>query len=189
MDWRECGSGDSQLAKQGFFLKAVLRGLQCCRRRKDRNAFTEKSGGSNGNIFEFVGYKFKPAGKFFKRGFVVKIGGDALGYAAHGRFRRGVEKTEPQTQWVAGQRQHVSKLTATQDANGHEDFLDLLVGGRRSFFLNCACAEGLGASRTRLVWASRNLRSDSRIAGYLVPRFAAVSSADLLAPDLPTAKV
>src|ERR1700730_15674290 len=151
MDWSKLRSGDSQFAKQGFFFQAVLRDLQCRRRRKDRNALTEKSGGSNGHIFEFVGYEFKPTGKFFQSGFIVKIGSDALRYAAHGRFRGGIEKPEAQTQRISGQRQHVSELTAAEDADCHEDFLDLLARRPPAFFLNCAGAEGSGASRTRLV--------------------------------------
>src|ERR1700719_3226377 len=97
MDWRELRSGYSQLAKQCLFSQAVLRDLQCCRRRKNRNAFSEKSGSSNGHIFEFIGYEFESAGKFLKRGFVVKIGGDALRDAPHRGFRGRIEKTEPQT--------------------------------------------------------------------------------------------
>src|ERR1700719_151482 len=151
MDGRELRSGNSQLAKQRFFFQAVLRNFQCRGRRKDRNAFAEKSGGSYGNIFEFVGDEFKAAGKFFERGFVVKIGGDALRDAADGRFRRRIEKTEVQTKRVAGQGQHVSELTAAEDADGHEDFLDLFARGWRALFLSCDAAEGSGASRTRLV--------------------------------------
>ena len=49
------------------------------RSARNRTAF-------DGNVFEFVGDEFETVGEFFERRFVAKIGGDARGDAADGRF-------------------------------------------------------------------------------------------------------
>ena len=68
-----------------------------------------------------------------------------------GASGEGSSKRNPQTKRIAGQREHVSELTATENADGHEDFLDLVARCSGRFFLNRADTEGSGASRTRLV--------------------------------------
>src|ERR1700680_5159703 len=81
-----------------------------------------------------------------------------------------------QTQGIAGERQHVAKLPAAQDADGH-----------RRFFFGRGRELGLGFASTHLVCDARNLRNASRICGCLAPRIAAASSAALMAPALPMA--
>src|ERR1700730_14103032 len=103
-------------------------------------------GGGNGDIFEFVGNEFQPIGEFFERGLVVKIGGNALRDAAYRRLRRRIKKTEPETERIASQCQHITQLTPAEDPDGHEDFLDLFRRGREPSFSNCN-DDGSGAWR------------------------------------------
>src|SRR5436309_1391898 len=75
--------------------------------------------GFDGDVFKFVGDEFEAAGESFKRGLIAEVRGDALCDAAHGGFRRGIEKTEVQTERIARESEHVAQLTAAEDTDGH----------------------------------------------------------------------
>src|SRR5881392_1013132 len=102
----EFSGGNAESAKQILFCEAILRGFQSGRRRIDRNTLGQKISSFDGDVFEFVGDQFKTAGKFFERGLIGVIGGDALGDAAYGSFRRGIEKTKMQAERIAGESEH-----------------------------------------------------------------------------------
>src|SRR5207249_989069 len=167
--------------KQILFCEAILRGFQSGRLRIDGNTLGQKISSFDGDVFEFVGDQFKTAGKFFERGLIGVIGGDALGDAAYGRFRRRIKETEVQTKRVARQREHVAELSAAEDTDSHARF---------PFFFDAdAPAAGSGLARTRTVCSARNFRTASRKGRCLVPRMEAARRAALTAPDLPMASV
>src|SRR5580658_8784860 len=178
-------SGDSQLHKQFLFTQAILRHLKRARRRKHRNLFRKKMDGIHGYVLELVGNDFKPVSKFLQRSAVRKIAGDARSDPSDWSFRRRIEKTETQPEWVACESQHVPKLSAAEDADAHARFL-FFCG---PFFWGKPAADGSGLDRTRAVCAPRNLRNASRMCGYLLPRMAAERRAALMAPALPIASV
>src|SRR5882762_5415098 len=180
-DGGEFSGRDAEFAKERLLGEAVLRGCQSGGRRIDGDAFGEKIGGFNGNVFKFVGDQFEAGGKFFEGGFISVVGGDTLGDAAYGRFGRGIEKTEMQTQRVTRESEHVAELSAAEDADGHARLPFFFAGGR--------AAEGSGLARTRPVCSERNLRKASRMARCFAPRMEAARSAALTAPDLPMASV
>src|SRR5713226_2052931 len=138
-------------------------------------------GGFDGNVFKFVGDQLEAACEFFEGGFVGVVGGDTLGDPAYGRFRRGIEKTEMQTERIARQGKHIAELSASEDADGHARFPFFFAGG--------GVTEGSGLARTRMVCSARNFRTASRKARCFVPRMEAARSAALTAPDLPMASV
>src|SRR5216683_2212283 len=173
------GGGNAEFAEEILLGEAVLRGFESGGRRIDGNVLSKKLGGFHGDVFEFVGDQLEAVGKFFECELVGVIGGDALGDAAYGSFRRGIEKTEMQAEWRARESEHVAKLSTAEDADGHARFPFFLAGG--------GAADGSGLARTRPVCSARTLRKASRMAGYFVPRMAAARRAALTAPDLPMA--
>src|SRR5882724_2570294 len=177
----EFGGGDAEFAEERFFGKAVLRGFESGRRRIDGNALGKKIGGFDGNVLEFVGHEFEATREFFKGGFIGVIGGDALGDTAHRSLGRGIQEPEMEAQRVARESEHVTELSAAEDADGHACF--------PFFFGEGGVTEGSGLASTRKVCSARNFRTASRKARCLVPRIEAARSAALTAPDLPMASV
>ena len=177
----EFGGGDAEFTEEILFGEAVLRGFKSGGRRIDGNALGQKIGGFHGNVFEFIGDQLEAAGEFFEGGLIGVIGSDALGNAAHGGFGRRIEKTKMQAEGIARQGEHVTELSAAENADGHARFPFFFAGGR--------AMEGSGLARTRPVCSVRSLRKASRMPGYFAPRMAAARSAALTAPDLPMASV
>src|SRR5438105_14282620 len=104
-----------------------MRNLECVEWRIDANMFGQQSSGFDRYIFEFVGDQLEATGKFFERCLIGVISSDALGDAAYGSLRRGIEKTKMQAERIAGEREHVAELPAAKDTDGHARF---------PFFLN-----------------------------------------------------
>src|ERR1700676_1448379 len=141
--------------------------------------------GIHGNVLELVSHDCEAVSKFLQRSAIREIARDARSDSSDRRFRRRVEKTESQPKRIACESQHITKLSAAEDPDAHARFLFF----RCSFFRGGHGADGSGLARTRSVCAPRNLRSASRMCGYLLPRMAAASRAALIAPDLPIASV
>src|SRR6266404_3366081 len=177
-DRSKLGGGDAEFLEELLFLQAILGGFESDRKRIDGDAGGEKLSGFDGDVFKFVGHELEAARESFERGLIAEVRGNALGDAAHGGFRRGIEKTEVQTERIAREGEHVAQLTAAEDADGHLP-LPFLTGDES--------AEGSGWARTRPVCSARNFRTASRMAGCFAPRMAAARSAALTAPDLPMA--
>src|SRR2546425_574409 len=176
----EFGRGDAKFLEEVLFAQAVLRGFEGEGRRIDRDALSEKFHGFNGDVFEFISDELEAAREFFERGVIGVLGGDALGDAAYGSFRRRVEKAEVQAERIARESEHVAELPPAKDANGH---------ARLPFLFGEETADGSGWESTRPVCSARNFRSASRKEGCFVARMAAARSAALTAPDLPMASV
>src|SRR5260370_7806925 len=88
------------------------------------------------------------------------LGGDALGGAAYGSFRRRVEKAEVQAERIARESEHIAELPPAKDANGH---------ARLPFLFGEETADGSGWESTRPVCSARNFRSASRTDACFVP--------------------
>src|SRR5208283_2132245 len=132
------------------------------------------------HVFKFIGDEVQTIDEAIKRVRVGEIGVDAQGDATHRRFWGRIEEAELQSQRIAGERKHVTELAAAEDTDVHADFL---------FLVRAAGREGSKAAKTFLVCDARNCRSASRTRGYFAPRIAAASSAELMAPAFPIARV
>src|SRR6266567_6475331 len=84
----EFGRGDAEFLEEVLFAQAVLRGFEGGGRRIERDALSEKFHGFNGDVFEFISDELEAACEFLEGGVIGVLGGDALGDAAHGSFRR-----------------------------------------------------------------------------------------------------
>src|SRR6266851_6594457 len=102
-----------------FFGEAVLRRLKRGRRRKHGYALGKKASCFHRHILEFVSHQFQPGGKFLEGRAIGELGSDARSDAANRSFWRRVEKAEVKTQRITRERQHVSKLPAAEDTDGH----------------------------------------------------------------------
>src|SRR5579864_6703238 len=116
---RKFRGGNSQLLKKPLLLQPVLRRFQSRRWRQHRHAFRQELRGLYRDILEFVSDQRQTLREFLQRPVVREFCRDARSDAPYRRFRGGIEKPEVQSQWVAGQRQHVPQLPAAQNPNGH----------------------------------------------------------------------
>src|ERR1051325_4081555 len=117
--FRNRSSCDPQFPEEIFFVQTVLRRFQSFRRRIHRRVPGKKSHRFHGHIFKFVSYELQPVREFFQ-GFAIRIlCGHAVCNSSHRSLRRGIEKTEVQSQRIARQRQHITKLSAAENANRH----------------------------------------------------------------------
>src|SRR5258708_14317304 len=113
----------------------------------------------------------------------------SCGDAADRSFRGRIKKAKVQSQRVAGEREHVTKLPAAQNPDRHGRFLFFWDCCAVPMPSACAAALGSGLARTRAVCAPRNFLSASRISGCFAPKIAPASSAALIAPPFPIATV
>src|SRR6266704_623455 len=163
----EFGRGDAEFLKDVLFAQAVLRGFEGDGRRIDRDALSEKFHRFNGDVFEFISDELETAREFLERTVIGVLGGDALGDAANGSFRRRVEKAEVQAERIARKSEHVAELPPAEYANGH---------ARLPFLFGEETADGSGWESTRPVCSARNFRSASREEECFVARMAVARS-------------
>src|SRR5262249_48514198 len=107
--------------------------------------------------------------------------GHSRGDSAHRSLWRGVKKAKMEVQRIAGEREHIAQLAAAENSDDHLRFPFLRPEPVMKILA------GSGTASTFLVCEARNFRSDSRMAGYLLPSAAAASRAALIAPAFPMA--
>ena len=144
VDWQELRRRNPDAVEEGLFGEAVLGHFERPRRRVDRHALGEMSGGNHRHVLEFVGDDRADAGQFVERCRVV-IGGDDL---AIGNLRcRTIGLRLQHHGLVAeagcGHGQHPAELAAADDADGR---VEGQAGGH---------ASSVGCSATLAVWAAR----------------------------------